>query len=321
MAGYSPLKITGPQMGLIQEREEFLLPNDAYPTLLNAYVWRERIKRKLGYQLLGRLQRNIGTTDAAGNLTVIINPQPIQTGIASFTVDTNLFNDPGTALDPLVQTLLTSGPGTATLNRVTGELIIFGSVPLTDVQYFPGLPVMGIRTRELQNSANDQTLFSDQNYCYTYDGTIQQFKEFIPGTTWNAAGLGVAGTDFFWSTNYLTSAAFITNPPAYDTIFTTSNKKLFWVTNDSGISGANADPPRITDGAKWLDVYHDTAPATNSPWAQIDDTNFLTNWRTMLPYRGRMVVFNTWEGVNATSSINYSNRIRWSTIGNPFIPY
>ncbi len=179
MAGYQPLKITGMATGLVQERENFLLPDDAYPTLLNAYVWRERIKRKKGYQLLGRLQRNIGTTDGAGNAVIIISPLPIQTGIASFTVGTNLFNDPGTTANPGLQTLLTSGPGTATLDRITGTLTITGSIALTAVQYFPGLPVMGIRQEELANSANDQTLFFDQNYCYIFNGSTMQFHQLL----------------------------------------------------------------------------------------------------------------------------------------------
>jgi hypothetical protein len=305
MAGYSPLKITGMTTGLVQEREEFILPDDAYPILENAYIFRERIKRKKGYQLLGRLQRNIGTTDGSGNLTVTINPHPIQPGIASFTVGTNLFNDPGGA-SPV--TLLTSGPGTAVLNRTTGVLAISASNAATAVQYFPGLPVMGIRQQELQNSASDQTVFFDQDYAYIFDGTLMQFKEFIPGTTWNSAGLDVTGTDFFWSTNYWVSSI----PP-----FTTVNKKLFWVTNGSGGDAGGGDPPRITDGTTWVDF-------TSSTWNQIDNTNSLFNWLAMLPFRGRMVVFNTYEGLTASgkgSAMNFSNRIRWSTIGNPFIPY
>jgi hypothetical protein len=302
MAGYQPLKITGMTTGLVQERENFLLPDDAYPTLQNAYVWRERIKRKKGFQLLGRLQRNIGTTNGSGNATITIGPLPIQSGIASFTVGTNLFTDQGGS-SPV--TLLTSGPGTATLNRATGVLTITGSNPTTAVQYFPGLPVMGIRTRELQNSSLDQTVFFDQDYAYIYNGSSGQFQEFIPGTTWNAAGLDVSGTDFFWSTNYWVSS----NPP-----FTTANKKLFWVTNGSGGETGGGDPPRITDGTTWVDF-------TSSTWNQIDATNFLFNWLCNLPYRGRMVVFNTYEGTSATSAQNFSNRIRWSTIGNPFIPY
>ena len=321
MSGYSPLKITGNASGLVEQRENFLLPDDAYPILQNAYVWRERIKRKQGFQLLGRLQRNIGTTDGAGNATITISPQPIQSGIASFTVGANLFNDPGGA-SPV--NLLSSGPGTATINRATGLLTITGAPATTAIQYYPGLPVMGIRTRELQNSANDQTVFFDQNYAYTFNATTGIFQEFIPGTTWNAHGGTTSAIDFFWSTNYWTSAQYISTlsvPPAYQTAFTTSNIKLFWVTNNTGQFGVNADPPRITDGTTWMNFYHDTNPAVNSPWAQIDATTFLTNWLCNLPFRGRMVVFNTYEGTSAISSKNYSNRIRWSTIGNPFIAY
>ena len=294
--------------GLVQERENFLLPDDAYPILQNAYVWRERILRKLGYALLGRLQRNIGTTDGAGNAAINITPLPIQTGIASFTVGTNLFTDPGTTANPGVQTLLTSGPGTATLNRVTGLLTITGSNAATAVQYFPGLPVMGIRIRELQNSANDQTVFFDQNYAYVFNSGLGIFEEFIPGTTWNAAALGVSGTNFFWSTNYWTSDG---------VNFGTTGVKLFWETNGSGASGATSDPPRITDGTTWISFNSGT-------WNRIDATNSLYNWLCNLPYRGRMVTFNTYEGLTAagpTSAQNYPNRIRWSTIGNPFIPF
>src|SRR5690606_33289823 len=97
-------------------------------------------------------------------------------------------------------------------------------------------------------------------------------------------------------------------------IFTTTNFKLFWVTNNTGQFGVNADPVRITDGTTWVDFF----PST---WSQIDATNFLTNFLCMLPFRGRMVTFNTWEGPTAAGSIHYRQRIRWSTIGNPFIPY
>ena len=302
MAGYQPLKITGMASGLVQERENFILPDDAYPVLQNAYVWRERILRKRGYQLLGRLQRNIGTTNGSGNLTVTINPQPIQPGIASFVIGTDIFNDPGGA-SPV--TLLTNSAGSAVLNRATGVLTITGSIAGTAVQYFPGLPIMGIRIRELQNSANDQTIVFDQNYAYVFNSGTQAFQEFIPGTTWNAHAGDVTATDFFWSTNYWTSDGIV---------FGTSGKKLFWETNNTGRFGNTADPPRITDGTTWVDF-------DSSTWNRIDATNFLFNYLSNLPYRGRMVTFNTWEGTSKASAMNFPNRIRWSTIGNPFIPY
>lgn len=304
MGRYLPLKITGNSTGLVQERENFLLPDDAYPILQNAYVWRERIKRKKGYQLLGRLQRNIGTTDGSGNAIIVILPFPIQTGVSSFVVGTDLFNDPGTTANPGLQTLRTNSLGSATLNRLTGTLTITGSIALTAIQYFPGLPVMGIRTRELLNSANDQTVFFDQNYAYKFNSITAQFEEFIPGTTWNRQGETVSGVSFFWSTNYWISS----NSP-----FATPNNKLFWVTNNSGALG-NPDPIRITDGTTWLDF-------TPPTYGQIDATNFLVQCLALLPFRGRMLAFNTFEGPALIGATNYFNRIRWSTIGNPFIPY
>ena len=206
MAGYQPLRIAGNSAGLVQEREEFLLPDDAYPVLQNAYVWRERILRKQGFSLLGRLQRNIGTTDGSGDATITISPLPIQLGIVSFTVGTNIFTDPtnptSSPAEPV--TLLSNGPGTATFNHSTGLLTITGSNATTAVQYYPGLPVMGIRIRELTNSANDQTIFFDQNYAYSFNASSNAFQTFPLGdaTTWNAAALPVTSTDFFWSTNY-----------------------------------------------------------------------------------------------------------------------
>ena len=140
MAGYSPLKITGMSTGLVQERENFLLPDDGFPTLINSYIWRERILRKLGYQLLGRLQRNIGTTDGAGNATITLAPLPIQPGIASFVIGTDLFNDPGGA-SPV--TLQTNSSGSATLNRSTGVLTILGSKLTTGSTIFPWTPCHG----------------------------------------------------------------------------------------------------------------------------------------------------------------------------------
>ncbi|CAB4133768.1 Ubiquitin-activating enzyme E1, FCCH domain containing protein [uncultured Caudovirales phage] len=415
MAGYSPLKITGPSTGLVQERENFLLPDDGYPKLQNAYVWRERIKRKQGCLLLGRLRRNLatqslGNTIATGiqfNLFTLIhrtgtitgitqaNPGEVTTGAnhllennqfvtlsgvggmvevnnktykitvtaankftigvdtttyTAYTAGGNWETDntsletkktivPGTVIITMPGPIVFTDQGNGTLTSVTpgnsGVInYISGNITLTTTagagtsfvtfSYYPSLPVMGIRTRELQNSLNDQTVFFDQVYAYIFNGGTNQFQEFIPGTTWNMAAEGIDGVSFFWSTNYWVSQPII--PGTTKPLFTTSNVKLFWETNNTGQFGANQDPPRITDGVTWVNFYDDSAPLTFSPWAQIGFNDipapiYLTNFLSMLPFRGRLVTFNTWEGISAASSANFSNRIRWSTIGNPFIPY
>lgn len=319
MAGYRPLYISGMQTGLVQSRQEFILPNDAYPILKNAYVWRERILRKKGCELLGRLERSVTaspfSTDAGGNvlasLVPILGLEPTSSlvpGGFSAIVGGNTYTEPS----PPDGTLLVNGvpaPPGSFINWAQGTMGLVTGLPLTLVvitlRYYPGLPVMGLRTRELANSSNDQMLAFDQKYCYFYDEGFSRFVEFIPGTTWNAHNGSAGDIDFFWSTNYWTSSI---------PIFLTENRKLFWVTNDTGRFGANMDPIRITDGTTWIDF----APPT---YGQIDVTNFVTNCLAILPFRGRLIFFNTWEGADQASSRNFSNRIRWSTIGNPFIPY
>lgn len=334
MAGYSPLKISGFQTGLVQNREEFLLPDDAYPKLQNAYVWRERILRKQGCRLIGRLQRSKPVT---GNLTAgafnLISGLSLEATSSITPGGINIIGgtDGTTYTDPAMNgTLLaTGGTGTGgTINYATGDLVITagGNQPITGtIQYYPGLPVMGIRTQELQNSEFDNTIFFDQVYAYEFNFGSNQFQEFIPGTTWNAHNGSVSATDFFWSTNYWVSSLTVPKqvPPALPTpptpLFTTNNVKLFWETNNTGQFLGNADPVRITDGTSWINFFQ---TGTNLNWSQIDaGPTYLTNFLSMLPFRGRLVTFNTWEGATAAGSINYSNRIRWSTIGSPFIPY
>lgn len=319
MAGYSPLKITGMASGLVMERENFLLPDDAYPVLENAYVWRERIKRKKGYELLGRLQRTVtgaaGNTDGTGNflgsLIAIYSLESTGTiapGSFTATVGADTYTEPATPDGTLLKNGGASATGTF-INYATGQVGLVTGLPAIAVvitfDYYPGLPVMGLRFREIQNSFNDQTVFFDQKYAYEFNAATNLFQEFIPGKTWNAHAGAVSATDFFWSTNYWVSD--VVN-------FTTFNKKLFWVTNNTGSFGAAADPIRITDGTTWIDF----APPA---YGQIDATNFLVNCLAMLPFRGRLLAFNTYEGPNSAGGINYANRIRWSTIGNPFIPY
>ena len=313
MAGYQPINIKSNEAGLIQSREEFLLPVDAYPQLINAYVWRERILRKLGYRLIGRLQRQLNQ--------VIINP--VGVGQSSLTLNNILVNyfgisgEPYATIAPNSLTITFSAPDTATftdngqggftatgngkatgstINYVTGNIVLqfnnptIGGGTVTAVTFYnPNLPVMGIRTKENNSALVNTTVFFDQKYAYVYDGGTLQFVEFVPNpsTTWS-------GTDyeFFWTTNYWISNL---------------NNKIFWATNYS----LTGDPIRYTDGQA-LSTWYNFAP-------QIDATpNYLWQCLALLPFRGRLVAFNTAEGPNLLGSLRYTNRIRWAAIGNPF---
>lgn len=311
MAGYQPLHISGNQTGLVQNRVEFLLPNDAYPILENAFVWREKIKRRQGLQLLGRLRRSL--------TTVALNAYSTANGVNTIDIfaalalpsQPNAELQPGTATNPIVITLpapigqvLTDATGlgtlavtgagpilSATINYATGIVTITANaiagpaIPTLTAYYFPSIPVMGLRLRELSGINVEDTIAFDQVYAYRYNSG---WDEFLPGTTWTGSD-----SNFFWSTNYWIGD---------------NNRKIFWVTNFSGQGG---DPIRYTNGVgatNWVDF----APQINAAGDQLHQC------MAMLPFRGRMVTFNTYEGAALGTSVQYRQRIRWAAIGNPF---
>src|SRR5271169_1332079 len=117
--------IVGPiNKGYRTDRTPFVIDNDNFPTLINAYQWRGRVKRKRGTVFLGRLNRFLGTTDGSGALTMTINPHPIDSGIISVVVGSDLFTDQGGS-SPV--TMITNSIGSAILVRTTGILMIAGS--------------------------------------------------------------------------------------------------------------------------------------------------------------------------------------------------
>lgn len=208
--------VIGPiNKGLRNDRTAFVIDNDSFPTLINAYQWRGRVKRKRGTQFLCRLQRFLGTTDGAGDFTVTILPTPIGAGITSFTIGSDIFMDPG-GTSPVG--LITNGAGAGTLNRNTGVLTITGSIALTNVFYYPSLPVMGLEDFVLPTNAFPGTIAFDTTYSYniqtpfpyqSYDVSFYKnptASAALPGyvpkttptpTTWN-------GEDYqqFWTVNY-----------------------------------------------------------------------------------------------------------------------
>ena len=154
--------------GLRTDILPYAIDNDSFPTLINAYQWRGRVKRKRGTRTLARLQMVIGTTDGSGNATITIVPHPIGTSIASFVIGTDIFTDQGGS-SPV--TMITNSAGSGVLNRTTGVLTITGSIPATSIVYYPSLPVMGIEDFSILNNQNPGTIAFDTTYSYNVPTT------------------------------------------------------------------------------------------------------------------------------------------------------
>lgn len=300
-----PIPIIGydNQGGLQKNKKPLMIPDQAFSRLDNAYVFREQVKKREGLRLLGRLQRiltaqNLGVTVAGPPNTVTFADIFVTLGITGENPTLN----PGTLVitvgAPDTATFTDNGDGTFTvtgagvaagsfINYVTGQVVlqftvlVGGAAITANLGYFPGLPVMGIPTREIAAINDEQTIWFDTKYAYIWNGT--SFQEFITGTTWNGTD-----SDFFWATNYRGVLP---------------QDRLFFVTN---FVNTVANPMRYTDGTTWTTF----APA-------VDAANFLFQARILIPYFGRLLALNVWEGATVGGSANIFNRCRFSQIGNP----
>lgn len=311
MAALTPFYITGFNKGLTTNKKPFLLPNQAWSTLFNEYVWRDRVLKREGNKLLGRLQRNLtgqalGTT-SAGVTTITITDafntlslratEPnaeFKSGSLVITIaapDAATFTDLGTGVFSV------TGKGVAAgsyVDYATGKVVLIissstGGAAITGVfSYYPSLPGMGIWQREQSIINQQQTVWWDTKYAYIYTGGL--FQEFITGTTWNGNN-----SDFFWAYNYQAGAS----------------SRLLFVTNFNNTQNGEAtpDPMRYTDGSTWT---------TFAPL--VDATHTMYQAKILIPYWGRLIALNVFEGVTASgqaAATNYFTRCRFSALGDP----
>ena len=300
-----PINLIGfdQQSGLKTYNKPVLLPDNAFQKLINAYPFRGRVRKREGLRLVGRLRRDLtgqslGMTPAGPPNTITFtnifttlsitgeNPELVP-GTLVITVaapDTATFTDQGNG------TFLVTGAGVSAgsyIDYATGKVVlqftalVGGAAITANLSYYPGLPVMGISLREIAAINDEQTIFFDTKYAYIWNGST--FNEFIPGTTWNGSD-----SDFFWTTNYRGI-----NP----------QDRLFFATNFFNDVGS---PMRYTDGATWTTF----APA-------VDAANFLFQARIIIPYFGRLLCMNVWEGATVAGSVNIFNRCRFSQLGSP----
>ncbi len=222
--------VVGPiNKGLKTDREPFVIDNDSFPYLANAYQWRGRVKRKRGTELLGRLMRyfNSSSTSYSSSSTIILAGG---TGagnlLTGFSLETNGNIVPGSVTITVGINVYTDVNQDGTLspsgeiNYSTGAIAIVaeaGNNASAVFRYYTDLPVMGLEDLILLVNQFPGTLAFDTTYSYnistsfpysiydvsfyknvataTYTGYTQ--KTNWTRTTWN-------GQDYqqFWTVNY-----------------------------------------------------------------------------------------------------------------------
>jgi len=286
--------------GLRRDVKPWLIPDDAFEELNNAYIFRGRLEKRIGAreaapfatepELATRLRMIVGTTDGAGTLAGVVpmgaagigaKGQMFSIGAETFTVNDDT---------PGVQNMLTTS-ATATVhtfNVTTGAYDIQTSLAATDVYWYPALPVMGFAQYE-RSEINDE-------HTYAWDTTFS-YRLLVTG--WTRIGASAAApnpdiwtgddADFFWSENYrgLNDYSYL--------LFTTN------YTND-GV--------RYYDGANWTLFQPQYAANANE---------IILGCRLIVSFQNRLLFLNTIEqpagGAPAANTI--TNRCRYSRIGSP----
>jgi len=268
--------VIGPiNKGLRNDVTAFNIDNDSFPSLINAYQWRSRVKRKRGTAKLNRLRRFFNSLSASYSTiaTITLNGSGNGNILTGFGLQANGNIVPGTVTltasggptvytDPTQDGYLTptgtGGPNT--INYATGAIHIpaqAGNTVSAVFNYYPDLPVMGIEDFFISTNAFLQCIAFDTTYAYNVltsspysiydisfyknpaaDATLPGYvqKAVVTPTTWN-------GQDYqqFWTVNYQ-GAFWATN--GINVPFTTTNigMQFVGITNIAIVAGG---PPAI----------------------------------------------------------------------------
>lgn len=285
---YKPFLIANFSNGLDQSVEPWLLPNDAFHTMLDSYVYRGVINKRDGYSGFARgkastytesrmVKEVTGATPATGainssNQTYTFTlTAPVARGRLSIVGS----NPAQTVTDDGEGAL--SGDGTGTINYTTGAVsVTFTAAPITSstvlatYSYHQALPVMGVMNFYTASNVRE-LIVVDTKYVNKYNASTDRLDDISSSTAYTGGA-----TDFFSWVNYEDN---------------NSNARLLFC------NGVNGDVIQIYNGS------------TVAAYAPTFSTGTL-NARQIFNIRDRLVLFQTIEAGTV-----YPRRIRISGIG------
>ena len=275
--------------GLQNNVKPFLISDDAFERLNNAYVFRGRVKKRFGavpmydgvsdelQQLYTRFRIKLGTASGTVPGAEFNIGQMFSVGNEMLTV--NVLGTPGA--------MLTTGGGvTGTFNTTSGAYVITGAGG-ADIYFYPSTPVMGFTNYELA-ALNEERLYGfDTQFAYEYSSSTNGWERLDTGAdTWTGSD-----SQFFWASNY--RGAFAFENVLFTTNFNENDGIRYW----DGATWATLQPKYLADGG---------GPVTYE----------VISARLIIPFKGRLLLFNTIE-TDASVSEDFPSRCRWSRVGSP----
>ena len=284
----------------------WLIPDDAFAQLENAYVFRGRVRKRFGSRLMGfgfdssqteqlfsRLRIMIDTTDGSGDASGTVPGsifgigQIFSIGDSIYTVDHT--GTPAAMLSTDGTTII------ASYNTSTGAYVFTGAPINTDVWFYPAEPVMGLTQYEGAPINNWPAYAFDTQFAYVFAGGFWQRSGTGSNPIWHGTN-----DQYYWATNWQGLSP--------DEIF-------MFVTNFNatiGTPGGTDDPIWFFDGTTWAKFDQDYTIFNTAG-------DFIFTARIILPFKNRLVMLNTIEQ-NAGMSTNtaFPQRARFCHYGSPF---
>jgi hypothetical protein len=316
--------------GLQTDERPFLIPEDAFTTLQNAYVFRGRVRKRFGSTLMDPNVLNSRLRIQVGTIGSPTSPVPVGNRSAlgqAFSAGSQFFTVYQTGTPAA---MLATGPGTGTYNTTTGAFVLSGTGlgAGTPIYYYPALPVMGLTQFEINQINNHPSYAFDTRFAYLYTGG-SGWNLSTNSPTWQGNTL-----NFFWTCNW---EGILQNGDVVNNVLFVTN---FNITNPNGATASTDDPiyygystPSGTAISTWVSTsavassvtafYFLPAPGDPPvPGARVDSA-FVASAKIILPFKDRLVLLNTIECDNASgagvgNNINYVNRCRYSFNGSPF---
>lgn len=294
--------------GIRHDSKAWSQPNDSFDTLINAYQWRDRVIRRTGYTLLGRLTNKLPVMGLRTRELFAINAQEL---IAFDTTNDYFFNTGTETFDPLPSFMPVTWNG-------------------TNYQFFYSINYAGAFWAT--NSAPGLHGFTITAPFFTAQagtGLTAQVNVAALGNTF------IVG-DFVYFIN-LTGPAAANNlaygkviainvggNPAVVTVQSLDPLATFAFVNGAVTTGMILSSTTAVAGQDGIRYYGDLnygGTTVHTSWANynppLDPNNVLVGALLMFAYRGYLVFLNTTEG-NELGVFNYGNRARWTQIGTPY---
>jgi hypothetical protein len=299
------------ETGLQLNLRPWLIMDDAFEQLENAYVWRGKVRKRFGTKYTGTSAPSAAEIPLFSRLAVALSggagvgttsklPTPIK---AAGTAPGDSFHvgQMFSISDVTFTVTHTSGSGNLLRSDNSGETATFdiddgsydiqiNAYPETQVYFYPAEPVMGIMQYNTGDINNHPSYVFDTQFVYTYSDRwlCDDISLLFKGDD----------TQFFWGTNYIEE--------------TTGTKALF-VTNFNATVGTGPfthdDPIYYLAGGAWAAFEPIIIPAGSStPEYTISQARLIIN------FKGRLLLLNTIE-YDETTKRAYPNRCRFSSYG------